>query len=328
MALSIEDLGDRRVVKVLGDQMIGQAFCKAVEATHQTELSMPTIQALARITGEGWLISQLKREAHIEERISNLVARYCDSGDRLRVLDYGCGTGASSVCLARHGLQVTGVDVTPDLLEVGRLRAQDHDLTERTEFVDVEDTARLPFGDSTFDAVFACGVFEHISPPERDKYAGECWRVLRPGGVFVITDTPSRFWMLEGHTTGLPLVHWLPMTFAIPLIARFGRIPGRVYTARQLVADGFVGLNLISFLKHLPGARVGRYANNPIRSYFGQLRDNLEASRRHRCVNAWAEFVSWLIYYPVRAAGLPIEAFLPYIELGIEKGSEETQFRR
>ena len=65
-----------------------------------------------------------------------------------RVLDVGCGTGVVALTAARRGAQVTGADLTPELLERARENAEisgyDVDFHE-------SDVEALPFGDASFD---------------------------------------------------------------------------------------------------------------------------------------------------------------------------------
>ena len=78
----------------------------------------------------------------------------------LRVLDVACGTGVVAVTAARQGARVTGLDLTPALLE----RARDN---SRIAGVEVDwregDVEKLPFEDSSFDVVLS--QFGHIFAP-------------------------------------------------------------------------------------------------------------------------------------------------------------------
>jgi SAM-dependent methyltransferase len=98
------------------------------------------------------------------------------------VLDVACGTGNAALRAAQAGARVTGVDLTPELLEVGR------ELAER-EGVDIDyvegDAEALPAGDESFDVVLS--VFGCMFAPRHGVTAAELARVLRPGGRLVIT---------------------------------------------------------------------------------------------------------------------------------------------
>jgi ubiquinone/menaquinone biosynthesis C-methylase UbiE len=102
-----------------------------------------------------------------------------------RVLDVACGTGVVSVTAARAGAKVTGLDLTPELLERARENA-------RIAGVEVEwhegDVEKLPFGDAAFDVVLS--EFGHIFAPRPEVALGEMLRVLKSGGTIAFSTWP------------------------------------------------------------------------------------------------------------------------------------------
>jgi SAM-dependent methyltransferase len=107
-----------------------------------------------------------------------------------RVLDVACGTGVVSVTAARLGAHVTGLDLTPELLE----RAREN---SRTAGVDVEwiegDVEKLPFGDAAFDVVLS--EFGHIFAPRPEIAVSEMLRVLKPGGTIAFSTWPPELFI-------------------------------------------------------------------------------------------------------------------------------------
>ena len=103
-------------------------------------------------------------------------------GAALRLLDFGAGIGASIPFLRKYlpDAQITCVDVSARTLAVGVSRfARD---AECVAF----DGARLPFGDSSFDCIFAGCVFHHVSPSAHHRLLGEFRRVLQHSGRLMI----------------------------------------------------------------------------------------------------------------------------------------------
>ncbi len=98
-----------------------------------------------------------------------------------RVLDVATGSGNVAIPAAEKGAQVTGLDITPELLEVARGRATEAGV--EVEFVE-GDAEDLPYADDSFDKVIS--VFGAMFAPRHDVAAGEIARVLRPGGRFVV----------------------------------------------------------------------------------------------------------------------------------------------
>lgn len=106
-----------------------------------------------------------------------------------RVLDVAAGAGNASIPAARTGASVVASDLTPELLDNGRRRAEalGVDLTWRQA-----DAEALPFADGEFDAVLSCiGV---MFAPHHQQSADELVRVCRPGGTIgLVSWTPEGF---------------------------------------------------------------------------------------------------------------------------------------
>jgi ubiquinone/menaquinone biosynthesis C-methylase UbiE len=105
------------------------------------------------------------------------------------LLDYGCGPGRVAHRVARnYGLHVCAVDPSADMLAIASQRYRHPRVTYRRLHDD-----RLDFlPDGSMDAAMACFVF--LVLPSREQLqaiAAEVWRVLRPGGRFVILDPHS-----------------------------------------------------------------------------------------------------------------------------------------
>ncbi|HEX5475903.1 MAG TPA: class I SAM-dependent methyltransferase [Vicinamibacterales bacterium] len=102
-----------------------------------------------------------------------------------RVLDVGTGTGVVAVTAARSGARVSGVDLTPALLEHARENG-------RIAGVDIAwhegDAERLPFPDGAFDVVVS--QFAHIFAPRPEEAIREMRRVLKPGGRVAFSTWP------------------------------------------------------------------------------------------------------------------------------------------
>jgi SAM-dependent methyltransferase len=97
------------------------------------------------------------------------------------VLDIACGTGYGMAILRTRARAVVGVDADLDAVRAAsRIDAGGPAL--------VGDGTRLPFADGAFDAVTSFETLEHLG--DRDRFLSELRRVLRPGGVCVLS-TPN-----------------------------------------------------------------------------------------------------------------------------------------
>ncbi len=111
----------------------------------------------------------------------------CGIGPGMDVLDVAAGTGNASIPAAQKGATVTASDLTPELLEAGRRRAE----AEGVELDWVEaDAERLPFEDESFDVVMS-SIGAMFAPHHKDV-ADELVRVCRPGGTIgLLSWTPE-----------------------------------------------------------------------------------------------------------------------------------------
>ena len=102
-----------------------------------------------------------------------------------RVLDVGCGPGHLSIRLADLGLEVTGLDLDPAMIERAQANATEADGIIRPSFV-VGDASALPFPDASFDVAVSTFSVHHWAEPATGL--AEIGRVLRPGGRALIWD--------------------------------------------------------------------------------------------------------------------------------------------
>jgi SAM-dependent methyltransferase len=107
-----------------------------------------------------------------------------------RVLDVACGTGVVPVTAARRGAIVSGLDLSPVLLERARRNAEIAEVTIDFTEGDVE---ALPYPDASFDAVTS--QFGHIFAPRPAIAIGEMLRVLKPGGTIAFNTWPPELFV-------------------------------------------------------------------------------------------------------------------------------------
>lgn len=112
----------------------------------------------------------------------------CDLGPQMRVLDVACGPGIVACALAPYAGQVTGIDLTPAMIEQAGQR-------QRTLKLDnmnwqVGRATALPFTDASFDRVVTRYSLHHMTDPL--AVLTEMRRVCRPGGKIIVIDaTPA-----------------------------------------------------------------------------------------------------------------------------------------
>jgi len=99
------------------------------------------------------------------------------------VLDLGCGAGRHSICLARNGFDVVGIDVSKSALRIAKKWAQEGNLG-KVRFVQGTMT-HIPFRDSQFDAVISVSVVHHAVKRDIEETVDEIHRILKRNGTFL-----------------------------------------------------------------------------------------------------------------------------------------------
>jgi len=101
-----------------------------------------------------------------------------------RVLDVGCGGGLLCEAMTRDGAKVTGIDLSPGMIEVARLHAMEQGLAIDYRSEDVAALAAAQPG--SFDVVTSMEMLEHV--PDPAQMTATLARLVRPGGaVFIST---------------------------------------------------------------------------------------------------------------------------------------------
>lgn len=109
----------------------------------------------------------------------NLFDKYLREGDK--VLDLGCGNGRYFEYFKEKKTDYWGVDGSEKLINVARGRYPEARFQ-------VADALTLPFSGEFFDKVFCIAALHHIPSKElREKFFQEARRVLKPGGILVVT---------------------------------------------------------------------------------------------------------------------------------------------
>jgi 2-polyprenyl-3-methyl-5-hydroxy-6-metoxy-1,4-benzoquinol methylase len=142
-----------------------------------------------------------------------------------RILDFGCGSGASSVVLSRllPPCKIVGIELEDRLLNIARLRATHFGQTS-IRLLRSPSGDTLPAGIGEFDVIMFSAVFEHLLPHERPMLLQKVWQHLRPGGILFLNQTPYRYSLVEVHTTGgVPLINYLPDGLALWAARKFSK---------------------------------------------------------------------------------------------------------
>jgi len=138
------------------------------------------------------------------------------------MLEPGCGRGEILKNFKELGLEVVGMDISPE--------ATKFDNGLDVKLCDIENEA-LPFDDNTFDVIYSKSFIEHLYYPER--YLEEAYRVLKPNGI-LLTLTPD--WEVNYKKYFDDFTHRTPFTQTslVNACKMYGFNNVNVYKFRQL----------------------------------------------------------------------------------------------
>jgi S-adenosylmethionine-dependent methyltransferase len=174
---------------------------------------------LATAMGQSDFANHLERRlATNRERIVPWITSF-HALDGARLLEIGCGTGASTLALAERDARVTAVDLRADSIRVAEDRCRAYGKTATFLAANCADIQQH-FAGEQFDIVIFYAALEHMTHEERRTGMRGTWEMLARGGSWVVIDTPNRLWYFDGHTALLPFYHWLPDRLAFEY-ARF-----------------------------------------------------------------------------------------------------------
>jgi 2-polyprenyl-3-methyl-5-hydroxy-6-metoxy-1,4-benzoquinol methylase len=127
---------------------------------------------------EGYAKSPVSDEGSYQRKLSETQKYFAPD---MRILEFGCGTGATAVHHAPHVLHIDAIDISENMLEIGRGRARESNIknitfTRGTLTEYSAETASL-------DAVLGLNVIHLL--PDRKVVLTEVARILKPGGIFV-----------------------------------------------------------------------------------------------------------------------------------------------
>ena len=143
------------------------------------------VDQLKERTKAVWSLGDYVKIAARIEPAARAVVDACAVSPGQAVLDVAAGNGNVAVLAARAGASVVASDITPAMVELGRMRTRAEGLDVEWVEADAED---LPFEGERFDRVLS--TFGAMFAPRPEVMARELFRVTRPGGVVGMANWP------------------------------------------------------------------------------------------------------------------------------------------
>lgn len=253
--IRIEELSDgRKLVNVIPrmDLFIPRNSC-------ETSYPLTLIQLILETKGADYLCDEIARDEDPEYVYRDLetdLMAYFDVSDfdKKRVLDFGCGSGASSMILARMfpKAEILGIELERPLLRVACARSA-HYQYSNVKLMSSPNGTELPAGIGKFDFVIMSAVYEHLLPHERRVIIPKVWDLINEQGFLFLNMTPHRFFPVEHHTTGLPFINYLPDKLAYAVTRKFSKRIDKTEPWEILLRRGIRGgteREILRILKH------------------------------------------------------------------------------
>jgi len=231
-----------------------------------TDYPLELIREIFKEFGASYTIEEIGRDvaandAQLDVRYSVLAYFPDDLLDRpLKILDYGCGSGSSTLALARlfPNAGIIGMDFVAKYLRLAKLRMQHYGL-HKAQFDEVPSSGSFS-NYQDFDFVFLNAVYEHLLPSERPVVLESLWKALKPGGSLILNQTPHRWFPIETHTSALPLINYLPASLARWAQIRLSKRSFGAETWEQMLRRGIRGATVSEIVRNIkrvdPDARL------------------------------------------------------------------------
>jgi 2-polyprenyl-3-methyl-5-hydroxy-6-metoxy-1,4-benzoquinol methylase len=186
----------------------------------------------------------LQRFRSIRDCVLRILANNQRAAAPLDVADIGCGAGTQCLLWAELGHHLHGLDVNASLVELANRRATSAGYT--IDFR-IGSAVEMPWAEESMDVCLVLELLEHVA--EWQRCLNECVRLLRPGGILVLT-TVNKLCPIQ-QEFNLPLYSWYPAPLkrycerlalsTHPELANFARYPAvnwfSFYSLRAALAE-------------------------------------------------------------------------------------------
>jgi len=225
--------------------------------TWVTRYDIDLLRLILDVKGPAWICDEIKRDedaAYVENVLITDLLAYFDPKeiDGKRILDFGSGSGASSMILARHfpNASIVGVELDGKLVEIAKARKAFYKHSN-VSFLVSPNGNELPQNIGKFDFVIMSAVYEHLLPDERKTVMPLIWSAIKPQGFLFLDQTPNRAFPLELHSTMLPFINYMPRSLALIYARVFSKMIDPKNSWEQLLREGIRGATVGEIVANL-----------------------------------------------------------------------------
>ena len=120
---------------------------------------------------------------YVDKTQKEIVASMLGDISGKKILEIGAGTGRFSLLLAEMGGEVTALDISQEMLDIVKGKAEKANLLNKIKVVQSDASEKIPFSSDTFDFCITINALSHIQ--NSDSLFGEVHRALKKNGVFL-----------------------------------------------------------------------------------------------------------------------------------------------
>ena len=171
-------------------KLISELFNQDVSILENQSMrgQMTKIEELKEKAKVGWA-SFISFEALTSTAAPKLV-QFSGTRQGMRLLDVACGTGVVALTASRQGVEVEGIDLTPEL--ISRAIENSKIMGLKAKFIE-GDAEFLPYKENEFDVILS--QYGHMFAPRPSVVVKELARVLKPGGILAFSTWPKELFM-------------------------------------------------------------------------------------------------------------------------------------
>jgi 2-polyprenyl-3-methyl-5-hydroxy-6-metoxy-1,4-benzoquinol methylase len=234
--------------------------------TCETFYPIDLIDKILDLKGPTYLCDEILRDespSYVEKSLKYDLLAYLkeEEFENKRLLDFGCGSGGSTMVLARMfpHTEIVGIELEEELLSIAQLRAAYHGFNN-IQLLISPNPESLPPNIGNFDYVVLSAVYEHLLPSERETVLPQIWSILKTSGILFLNQTPYRYFPVEMHTTSsLLFINYLPDKLALYYAQHFSKRKLKNNNWKELLRKGIRGgsvKEILSILTRCPAIPI------------------------------------------------------------------------
>lgn len=292
-----------------------------------TRYPVDLIEAILKIKGAAWLCDEIERDENpaytasdIHASIFGYIAKSEMEGKR--ILDFGCGSGASTMILSRllPNSHIYGIELEKQFLAIAQRRAEFYKAKNVTLLLSPSED-RLPDEIQEVDYILLSAVYEHLLPEERPALLLQMWERLTANGILFINQTPDRRFPLETHTTGLPFINYLPNSITCLLARKLSSRNLQDKSWKSLLRAGIRGATPAEIIRFLSKSSYPPLLLKPKFNGFQRQNEIWYKSAKERLSQRFIGFKKKIILGLMDFIVFLRLPIAPYLSLAIQKRS-------